>query len=106
MIVHSWMIAIVISLTTIAIRFLPFVLFRNKTPDFIMYLGKVLPMCAMAMLVVYCLRNVSFIDTGRFVPELISGIIVILTYKWKHNTSISILSGTIAYMVMVQNFFS
>jgi len=50
MIVHSWMIAVVISLTTIAIRFLPFVLFRNKTPDFIIHLGKVLPMCAMAML--------------------------------------------------------
>ena len=102
---HSWMIAIVISLTTIAIRFLPFVLFKNRTPDFIMYLGKVLPMCAMAMLVVYCFRNVNFTATGRFVPELISGIIVILTYKWKHNTGLSIISGTIIYMVMVQNFF-
>ena len=102
---HSWMIVTVISLTTIAIRFLPFIVFKNRTPEFIMYLGKVLPMCAMAMLVVYCLRNISFSSTSDYLPAFISGIIVILTYKLKHNTGLSILSGTIAYMIMVQNLF-
>ena len=102
---HSWMIVTVISLTTIAIRFLPFIVFKNRTPEFIMYLGKVLPMCAMAMLVVYCLRNISFSSTSDYLPAFISGIIVILTYKWKYSTGLSILSGTIAYMIMVQNLF-
>ncbi len=102
---HSWLIVIVISLTTIAIRFLPFVLFKNRTPSFIMYLGKVLPMCAMAMLVVYCLKDVSLKSAESFAPSLVSGAIVILTYKWKHNTGISILSGTIIYMLLVQYFF-
>ena len=102
---HSWLIVIVISLTTIAIRFLPFVLFKNRTPSFVMYLGKVLPMCAMAMLVVYCMKDVSLKSAESFVPSLISVAIVILTYKWKHNTGISILSGTIIYMLLVQNFF-
>ena len=102
---HSWLIVIVISLTTIAIRFLPFVLFKNRTPSFVMYLGTVLPMCAMAMLVVYCLKDVSLKSAESFVPSLVSGAIVILTYKWKHNTGISILSGTIIYMLLVQNFF-
>ena len=102
---HSWLIVIVISLTTIAIRFLPFVLFKNRTPSFVMYLGKVLPMCAMAMLVVYCLKDVSLKSAESYVPSLVSGATVILTYKWKHNTGISILSGTIIYMLLVQNFF-
>lgn len=102
---HSWLIVIVISLTTVAIRFLPFVLFKNRTPSFVMYLGKVLPMCAMAMLVVYCLKDVSLKSAESFIPSLVSVAIVILTYKWKHNTGISILSGTIIYMFLVQNFF-
>lgn len=102
---HSWLIAIVISLTTIAIRFLPFVLFKNKTPSFVVYLGKVLPMCAMAMLVVYCLKDVDLQSTGSYIPALVSLMIVILSYKWKHNTGISVLSGTITYMILVQNFF-
>ena len=102
---YSWLIVIVISLTTIAIRFLPFILFKNRTPSFVMYLGKVLPMCAMAMLVVYCMKDVNFESINSFVPSLVSGAIVILTYKWKHNTGVSILCGTIIYMILVQNFF-
>lgn len=101
---HSWLIAIVISLTTVAIRFFPFVVFKNRTPDFIMYLGKVLPMCAMAMLVVYCLKDVSFESAAACFPALISSAVVIISYKWKHNTSLSILCGTILYMIMVQHF--
>ena len=102
---HSFLIALVISLTTIAIRFLPFVVFKKKTPAFIMYLGKVLPMAAMAMLVVYCLRNVNFERSSAFVPELIGAAVAIVTYKWKHNTGLSILSSTIIYMLMVQKIF-
>ena len=102
---HSSLIVIVISLTTIAIRFLPFVIFKKETPPFVMYLGKVLPMCAMAMLVVYCLKEVNFTSAGNYLPSLIASLVVIGTYKWKHNTSLSILSGTILYMILVQNFF-
>ena len=102
---HSSLIVIVISLTTIAIRFLPFVIFKKETPPFVMYLGKVLPMCAMAMLVVYCLKEVNFISAGNYLPFLIASLVVIGTYKRKHNTSLSILSGTILYMILVQNFF-
>lgn len=58
-----------VTLGTMLTRFLPFLLFPNssKTPKFIRYLGKVLPYAVMGMLVVYCLRNVSF-TTASF-PE-------------------------------------
>ena len=103
---HSWLIVIVISLTTIAIRFLPFVLFKNRTPSFVMYLGKVLPMCAMAMLVVYCLRNVSFNAPPHALPELIAVSVTVGLHLWRRSTLLSILGGTVCYMVLIQTVFS
>lgn len=46
---------------TMLTRFLPFLVFNSKrpTPRYIQYLGKVLPGAIFAMLVIYCLRNVS-----------------------------------------------
>ena len=38
---HSYILIAIMSLTTIAIRFLPFILFSKRRPAFIMYLGKV-----------------------------------------------------------------
>ena len=54
---------IVTALVTAATRFLPFLIFGTKreTPPFITYLGKVLPYAVMAMLVVFCLKNISFL---------------------------------------------
>ena len=92
-------------MTTILIRFLPFVIFKEKTPDFVMYLGKHLPYCAMAMLVVFCLKNVSFGSVHTFVPELIAIITTIFLQKWKHNTSLSIVVTTLIYMFLVQKIF-
>ena len=57
---HSLAIIVVVALVTIAIRFTPFVVFRNHTPDWVMYLGNVLPYAIMAMLVVYCLKAFRF----------------------------------------------
>lgn len=59
---HSALLIAVVSLVTIILRFLPFFIFggRRETPKFIAYLGKVLPYAIMGMLVVYCLRNISF----------------------------------------------
>ena len=44
----------VIALVTIALRFLPFLIFRGnrQTPKYVEYLGKVLPYAIMGMLVV------------------------------------------------------
>lgn len=47
-------------------RFVPFLIFNEhrKTPAFVQYLGKVLPGAIFSMLVVYCLRSVSFRRCG------------------------------------------
>ena len=97
---------LVISAVTIAIRFLPFLLFNKKDPPpVVVYLGKTLPYAAMGMLVVYCLKNVSFSQWNSFLPELISGLLVTISYLWKRNAILSILIGTICYMLLVQLVF-
>ncbi len=96
----------IIAVVTILLRFLPFLIFRNrKTPKFVAYLGKVLPYSIMGMLVVYCLKGVSFIKSPYGLPELIACALVTLVHIWKRNTLFSILSGTVAYMLMVQLLF-
>lgn len=102
---HSYLLIFAMALTTMAIRFLPFVIFRDKTPALISYLGKVLPYCAMAMLVVFCLKDVSFSSVNSFLPEMIGVMTAILLHKWKHNTSLSIVVSTILYMFLIQNIF-
>ena len=54
---------LIIALVTAALRFAPFFIFSgNKpVPEFIPYLGRVLPYSIMAMLVVYCLKTTSII---------------------------------------------
>ena len=61
--VQAILLIAVVSLVTIALRFLPFLIFgERKTPEKITYLGKVLPYAIMAMLVVYCLKGISFVS--------------------------------------------
>ena len=90
---------------TILLRFLPFWVFKKKTPAFISYLGRVLPPAIMGMLVVYCLKDTPVLEAPHGLPELIASLIVIGLQLWKHNSLLSILSGTYAYMLMVQTVF-
>lgn len=94
----------IISLTTMAIRTLPFLLFpeNKKTPKFILYLGSVLPYTIIGMLVIYCLKDVSFVKTPYGLPEVISIAVIVLLHLWKNNTLLSIGAGTVIYMFLVQ----
>ena len=97
----------VIALVTAALRFLPFLIFRgnHKTPKYIEYLGKVLPFAIMGMLVVYCLKDVSFVSGPFGIPEAIACSAVALLHIWKRNTLLSIGAGTVCYMLLVQLVF-
>ena len=43
----------VMSVVTILLRFLPFLVLRKETPPYIAYLGRVLPPAIIGMLVIY-----------------------------------------------------
>ena len=71
----------IVAAVTVAIRFLPFIVFAGReTPKVIEYLGKVLPCAIMGMLVVYCLKGVSFTESKGFLPELIASAAVVVSY--------------------------
>lgn len=105
--VHAFLIIAVCSAVTAALRFVPFVIFGGKreTPKFVMYLGEHLPYAIMAMLVIYCLRGIKFTAAPFGAPEIISCIVVAILHIWKRNTLISIISGTLCYMALVQFVF-
>ena len=98
---------LVIAAVTVLTRVLPFALFpgNKKTPEFILYLGEVLPFAIIGMLVVYCFKSVSFFQAPFGLPEVIAGVFVIMIHKWKHNLLLSIGGGTILYMLLVQLIF-
>ena len=104
---HDILLVAVVAAVTIALRFLPFVIFSGSkpTPPFVSYLGKVLPYAIMGMLVVYCLRNVNLASAPHGAPEFIACLIVAALHLWKRNTLISIIGGTASYMLMVQMIF-
>lgn len=104
---HAAALIAVIALVTIALRFLPFFIFggKHQTPPYISYLGRVLPYAIMGMLVVYCLRSISFTAMPFGLPELISCALVVGLHVWKKNTLLSIIAGTACYMVLVQVVF-
>ena len=102
------MIAILtVALVTFATRLTPFVLFgkRKKTPPFVTYVGTYLPPAIVAMLVIFSLRHISFFEFSFGIPEMIAVCIVFGLHWWKENTILSILTGTVMYMMMVQFIF-
>ena len=94
----------VIAGVTILLRFLPFVVFgKRKTSPSLNYLGNVLPYAIMAMLVVFCLKNMSLVQSPHGIPELLSCGVVVALYLWKRQTLLSIVGGTACYMFLVQS---
>lgn len=102
---YSLLLIAVIAAITALIRFLPFLVFRKHTPKVVLYMGEVFPYAIMGMLVVYCLKNVSFVSGSHGIPEAVSVLLVVLLHKWRHNTLLSIAAGTACYMALVQVVF-
>lgn len=92
---------------TFGIRVAPFILFgkRKVTPKYVVYIGNYLPPAVMAMLIIYCLRNIKLYSFPFGIPEAIAIIVVAILHMWKHNNLISIIVGTIVYMIEVQLIF-
>lgn len=101
---HSVLIVAVVAIVTIALRFLPFLIFgeKRKIPEVILYLGKVLPYAIMGMLIIYCLRGITTGGAEAGIAQMIACAVVVVLHLWKRNTLISIIGGTAVYMVLVQ----
>lgn len=100
---HDLAIVAVVALVTLAIRALPFLLFSHGNPPrVITYLGRVLPPTVMAILVVYCLKGVSFGALSGFAPALLAVAATAALHVWKRSTLLSIAGGTAVYMLLIR----
>ena len=98
----------VMAIITFLTRALPFLLFDRgeSPPKLVLYLGRVLPPAIIAMLIVYCLKGVSFATPAGWVPALLASAAAVLLHLWKGNDLLSIFGATVLYMVLVQGVFN
>ena len=94
---------IAMSGVTILLRFLPFIIFKGnkEIPSLIIYLGDILPAAAIGMLVVYCLREINIMVYPFGLFELLALLVVVIVQLYKRNSVISILLGTLTYIVLL-----
>lgn len=93
----------VIAVVTWALRAFPFLLFGNRPlPKVIRYLGKALPPAIMTVLVIYCLRHISFSQSPFGIPELAACALVVILQAVRKNMYLSIIAGTVCYMVLIR----
>ncbi len=87
------------------LRLAPFVIFSKseKVPSTVEYLGKVISPAAIAMLVVYCFKDTDFTSFASAVPAVIASLVVIVLHSIWSNPLLSIIAGTLSYMLIIQN---
>ena len=97
----------IIAATTYLTRLLPFLMFpeHRKTPDYVLYLGRVLPYPIIGLLVVYSLKDVHLSRHPYGAPEALAIALIFLLHRWKKNTLLSIGSGTLSYILLLQYVF-
>ena len=91
------------SAVTAGVRLLPFIVFKGgKTPAFVTWLGAQLPAAVMAMLLVYCLKDVSFGSAPAWIPAVCGVIATSALHVWKKQMMLSICGGTVIYMLLLR----
>lgn len=93
----------IVALVTWGLRAFPFLVFgRKNLPRLVRYLGSVLPPAIMAILVAYCIRNINFESYPYGFTEILSILLIIWIHSKYKNTYVSILAGTICYMILIR----
>ena len=104
---HAMIVVVVMGLAVLATRIVPVLIFGRgeKVPEYLLYLGRVVPYTAMGLLIVYCLRDMPVLEAPHGLPEAIALAVVTVTYIWKRNSILSVVIGTALYMLLVQSVF-
>ena len=105
--VQTMVIILAVTLGTQITRWLPFLMFpeNKQPPKVVLYLGRVLPPAMMGLLVVYSLRSTDLLGGSHGIPEAIAVAVTAGLHLWRRNTLLSILAGTVCYMLLVQLVF-
>ena len=89
---------------TVCIRALPFLIFRRKQqiPAFVRSVGEQLPRATMMMLIVYCLKDVSFTQVHLWLPAAAGILVTVLLQVYRKKMMLSVFGGTMVYMLMLR----
>ncbi|MEZ7638548.1 AzlD domain-containing protein [Streptococcus parasanguinis] len=90
-------------LGTVLTRFVPFLVFpsQEKTPAYILYLGRVLTPAIFGLLVIFSIKDTQWMVVSDLVPKLVAILLVILLHKWKKNMLLSVVGGTLFYIALI-----
>lgn len=104
--IYSIAIILVIAIVTIFTRTAAFAVFggNRKVPKLISYLGAVMPAAVISMLIIYCIRSTDFMALSSVLPIIIASIATAIIHFKVNNTLLSIFTGTVLYMVLIQSF--
>ena len=105
---YSVSIITAVAVTSYFLRAFPFLVLNKKNKaveKYMMYLGKVLPPAVIGILIIFCLKDTSIVNSPYGIPEMLAVAVVVLLHVWKRNSLISILGGTVFYMYLVQKIF-
>jgi branched-subunit amino acid transport protein AzlD len=98
-------VAIIISaLITLITRSIPFVVFRSKRKvgPALTFIAKTLPIAVITILIIYSINHITFLSLEGWIKEVAGIIFVVALHLYKRNTLLSVLGGTIFYMVLIQ----
>jgi branched-subunit amino acid transport protein AzlD len=86
---------------TVALRATPFVV-KNAIDQapLLIDVGRWMPLGAIAILACYCLTRIDYLGTNHGLPQLIAVAVTVITHLWRRNAVLSILSGTIACILL------
>lgn len=93
----------VVALVTWSLRAIPFIVFGNRIlPQTINFLSHGLPPAIMTILVVYCLAGTGLDSFAYGMAEMTALFAVVGLQKFKKNMYVSIIAGTICYMLLIR----
>ncbi|AEJ18809.1 branched-chain amino acid transporter permease [Gracilinema caldarium] len=97
------LIVLVMALVTFFTRAIPFIFFSRKDPpQLFSYLQIYIPPVVMLILVFSSFKDYTFTVFPDGGPAVIAGLATALVHFWKHNVLLSIIGGTVLYMMLIR----
>ena len=102
--IYSMIIILLIAALVFAARLFPFALFGrgNEIPGIVRYLGNTLPPTVMIILIIYCIKNVNFMEFPYGIPYIGAILVTFLLYKFTKINLVAIVCGTAVFMLLIR----
>ncbi|MBO5690306.1 MAG: AzlD domain-containing protein [Spirochaetaceae bacterium] len=92
---------LIAALVIFATRLFTFALYSKREPPSILrFIEKYIPPMIMAILLIYCLKDLDFTTRPFGLPQIIALLVTVVSYLWKGNSMVSIFGGTIVFMLL------